>query len=170
MASLYDITNQIDDILSSDLQRDEKLTDLETGEIYSVEQLLDSLELDQKTKFDNIACWIKNLNADVTALKEEESKLADRRKVKENQIERLKNYLSMNLQLAGYTKFETPRCLLSFRKSKQVEIQEGAVLPPEYIVTKITETADKKALKEALEGGEIIDGVSIVEKNNIQIK
>lgn len=170
MASLYEINNRIDDLLDSDLQAEEVLTDGETGEILTVEQLLDSLEMDFKDKIDNIACYIKNLNADIDALKAEENNLAERRRVKENKVESLKNYLSMNLSIAGYNRFETTRCALSFRKSKQVEIQEGTELPEAYITTKITEQPNKKALKEAIEAGEVIDGVSIVEKSNIQIR
>lgn len=170
MASLYDITNQIDDILASDLQRDEELVDGETGEIVSVEQRLDQLEIDQKTKIENIGCYIKNIAADVEGLKAEEKKLAERRKVKENQIERLKNYLSMNLQEAGYTKFETSRVVLSFRTSKAIEIAEGTELDDEFLTVKVTKEANKKALKEAIETGFEIEGVKLVEKKNIQIK
>ena len=170
MATLYEINQNIDAVLGSDLQAEETLTDVETGEVISVGQLLDGLEMDFKEKIDNIACYIKNLTADIEAIKAEEKNLADRRKVKENKIESLKRYLSDGLTMAGYQKFETARCALSFRKSKQVEIQEGTELPAEYITTKIVEQADKKALKEAIEAGEIIDGVSIVEKSNIQIK
>lgn len=170
MASLYDITNQIDDILASDLQRDEELVDGETGEIVSVEQRLDQLEIDQKTKIENIGCYIKNIAADVDALKLEEKKLAERRKVKENQIERLKNYLSMNLQEAGYNKFETSRVVLSFRTSKAIEIAEGTELDEEFLTVKVTKEANKKALKEAIETGFEIEGVKLVEKKNIQIK
>lgn len=170
MPTLYEINSIIDELLQSDAQREDSTIDGETGEIVSVEEMLDNLEIDQKVKFDNLGCWIKNLIADIDALKTEETKLAERRKAKENQAERLKNYLAMNLQMAGYQKFETPRCLLSFRKSKQVEIAEGTILPAEYVTTKITESPNKKALKEALESGEVIDGVSIVDKSNIQIK
>lgn len=170
MANLFEINNVIDSILNSDLEKDDELVNNETGEITSVEDLLNQLEIDQKTKMDNIACYIKNLNADVEAIKNEEKNLAARRKAKENQVERLKSYLSSNMQYAGYNKFESARCVLSFRSSKAVEIEEGAQIPENYINVKITEEPNKKALKEALEMGEIIEGVSIVEKKNLQIK
>lgn len=170
MANLYEINSAIDELLASDLQKDEEVVDNSTGEILSVEEALNQLELDQKTKFDNIACYIKNLTADAEALKQEEKKLADRRRVKENQAERLKNYLASGLIYAGYNKFETPRCALSFRTSKAVEIAEGVELSEEYLNVKITQEPNKKALKEAIELGKEIEGVSIVEKKNLQIK
>lgn len=170
MATLYEISNIIDQLLESDYQAKEELENSDTGETDTMENILDKLEMDFKEKVDNIACYIKNLNADIEALKQEEKNLEERRKVKENKVESLKNYLSMNLLMAGYQKFETSRCALSFRKSKQIEISDNASIPEEYTTTKVSITPDKKALKEALESGEIIDGVSLVEKSNIQIK
>ena len=170
MATLYDINFAIDQLLESNLQADEEVIDGETGIIDTVANTLDRLDIDFKDKVDNIGCFIKNLNADIDAIKNEEKKLAERRKVKENLVERLKNYLTDNLTIAGYSKFETARCALSFRKSKQVEINENVRLPEAFIQTKVVEQPDKKALKEAIENGMLIDGVSIVEKSNIQIK
>ena len=170
MANLYEINHLIEQILDSDLQANDELVNSETGEILNAGELVDQLELDMQTKIDNIACYIKNLNSDIDALKAEEKALAERRKHKENKVESLKKYLSSSLQYAGYNKFETPRCALSFRKSSSVEIAAGTELSEEYMNVKITEEPNKKALMDALKNGISIDGVSIVEKQNIQIK
>lgn len=170
MANLFEINNTIDSLLESELNKEDEVLNNETGEILSVEELLNQLEMEQKEKFDNIGCYIKNLNADIDAIKNEEKKLSARRKAKENLVERLKSYLSSNMQYAGYNKFESARCVLSFRTSKAVEIAEGTELPENYINVKIVEEPDKKALKEAIELGASIPGVSIVEKKNLQIK
>lgn len=170
MGSLYEINKNIDELLNSDYQAEEEIVNNETGEIDSFENILDQLEIDFKDKIDNVACFIKNLESDIDALKAEEKNLAERRKVKENKAERLRKYLAENLQNAGYQKFESPRCMLSFRKSKQVSIEQGAVLPEQYITVKTTEQPDKKAIMDALKSGEIIDGCSIVENSNLQIK
>ena len=37
--------------------------DMETGEIIDTEQL-DKLQMDRDTKFENVACWIKDLKAE----------------------------------------------------------------------------------------------------------
>ncbi len=76
----------------------------------------------------------------------------------------------MNLQEAGYNKFETSRVVLSFRTSKAIEIAEGTELDDEFLTVKVTKEANKKALKEAIETGFEIEGVKLVEKKNIQIK
>lgn len=170
MASLYEINKQIDELLESDFQADEDIVNYETGEITTIDRKLDELELDLKTKLDNIGCYIKNLTSDIEAIRAEEKALAERRRVKENQLERLKNYLADNMKVAGYDKFESPRCVLSFRKSEQVLIAEGTELPEAFIQRTVVEKPDKKAIKDALKEGVILEGVMLVENKNLQIK
>lgn len=170
MATLYEINKEIDELLESDFQVDEEIINYDTGEITTINQKLDELEMDLNTKLENVACYIKNLESDIDALKQEEKTLADRRRVKENKLERLKQYLSDNLQVAGMQKFETPKCVLSFRKSEQVVISEGAEIPEEFIIRKVTEQPDKKLIKDAIKQGFEFDGISIVENKNLQIK
>jgi hypothetical protein len=58
---------------------------------------------------------------------------------------------------------------VSFRKSESLEISEGAVIPAEYLKQKEPDI-DKAGLKKAVKAGQAFDGISIVEKQNIQIK
>lgn len=170
MANLYEINQAINELLEGDYDRNDEVVDGETGLITTTENMLDELELDLKTKLDNIACYIKNLDADIEAIRNEEKTLAERRRVKENQAQRLRDYLSFGLQQAGYDKFESARCVLSFRKSKQVIIDPDAELPEQFITIETIEKPNKKALKEALEEGALIEGARIVENRNLQIK
>lgn len=170
MATLYEINWDIDKLLATDFSADEELVDTTTGEIFNLKEKLDELEIDLNTKLENVGCYIKNLDSDIEALKNEEKTLADRRRVKENKLERLKQYLSDNLQVAGMQKFESPRCVLSFRKSDQVIISEGAVIPEEFIIRKVTEQPDKKLLKDAIKQGFEFEGITLVENKNLQIK
>lgn len=170
MATLYEINWDIDKLLATDFSADEELVDTSTGEIFNLKEKLDELEIDLNTKLENVGCYIKNLDSDIEALNNEEKTLAERRRVKENQLERLKKYLADNLQVAGMQKFESPRCVLSFRKSEQVVISEGAEIPEEFIIRKVTEQPDKKLLKDAIKQGFEFDGISIVENKNLQIK
>ena len=81
-------------------------------------------------------------------VKEEEKKLSDRRKVKENKAKGVKKFLSDYLQLEDLKKFETARIKLSFRKSESVNITVAAEkLPAEYYKEKTEYTADKIEIK-----------------------
>jgi hypothetical protein len=67
-------------------------------------------------------------------------------------------------------KIETPLIKLSFRKSESVEVDDINSLPAMYKTIKLTETPDKKLIKDSLKLGKEIPGCKLVENNNLQIK
>lgn len=141
--------------------------DTETGDIVDIEKL-EALEMERNTKISNIACWIKNLEANAEAIKAEKKNLEKRQKTCENQASRLREYLQG--YLAG-AKFEDARCVISYRSSTSTEIAEGLdvnTLPDEC--KKITITPNKDAIKAALMLGEVIEGCKLIQKSNMQIK
>lgn len=140
--------------------------DEETGELLNADEL-DALKMAREQKVENIALYYKNLVAEAEMVKAEKNNMADRQKRLENKAESLKNYLAYALQ---GEKFSTPKVAVSYRKSKSVEIDDGAELPKAYVKVEEVRKPDKKMLKEALEGGEKIDGVRLVEKQNLSVK
>lgn len=159
--NLYEINQQIESILS---QVDEN------GEL--PEPALDELEIlavDEQTKIENTALYYKNLLSDAKAIREEEVALAERRRKKEQKAEKLKEYLSGYLMAKDYKKYETPRMVLSFRKSVKTEVDEK-VLPDseKYWVT--TRKPDTAWIKTLLKDGNEVPGAKLVEHQNIQIK
>ena len=79
--------------------------------------------------------------------------------LKENLLNAVKTFGEYTV---GFTTFGT-------RKSSSVEVEDVNSLPNEYKVIKVTEAADKAKLKKALQAGEVIEGVSIVEHQNLKI-
>lgn len=159
--NLYEINEQIESILSR--------VD-ENGEL--PESALDELEIlavDEQTKIENTALYIKHLVADAKAISEEELALAERRRTKEKKAEQLKVYLSGYLTAKDYKKYETPRTVLSFRKSTACEVDEKALPDSEkyWVWTKKPDTAGIKTL---LKDGHEVPGAKLVEHQNIQIK
>lgn len=154
MANLYEINEQILNCV-----------DMETGEIIDADKLQD-LQLAFDEKVEGIACWIKNLLSDAAAIKAEKDALAEREKACKNKAESLKNYLS--IVLSG-TKFKSPKVSISYRKSESVEVVDVTRVPKEFL--KYAEpTVDKTKVKEAIKNGMELKGVSLIEKQNIQIK
>lgn len=142
--------------------------DVETGEIFDAVKF-EELAMERDVKIENICLWIKNLKAEAEALKAEKDAFAQRQKAAENKMESLKKYIASYLDGAP---FKTAKCAVSFRKSESVEIDEGvnvANIPDEYLRFKEPEV-NKTELKKALKAGKRIEGVSLVEKQNIQIK
>lgn len=84
-------------------------------------------------------------------------------------ISKLKNNLLNAVNLFG--NYEAGFIKLSTRKSKQVVIDYDVNdLPKQYKVVKVTETADKVAIKKAIESGETVYGCRLVENVNLSIK
>lgn len=156
--SLYQIKEEIEQAIN-------ECVDFETGEITNPE-LLDSLNMALNEKRENIALYIKNLTAEAKAIDDEIKSLTQRKKSLNNKVDWLKSYLASDL---NGSKFETARVVVSFRKSKAVEINPDAEIPNEFLIQQQPKP-DKTALKKAIQAGAVITGVSIVEKSNISIK
>ena len=145
----------------------EGLFDEETGEITDIEKL-ESLEMEWEKKITYIACKAKNAKADAEALKAEKMAMEKRQKAEERVVESCKRFLEKYLD--GKT-IKNEKCAISYRKSTSTKIAEDLdlnTLPEEC--KKITVSANRDAIKAALLLGEKIEGCSLEEKNNIQIK
>lgn len=155
MASLYEIDQEIMQCL-----------DMETGEIIDPERL-NALQMERNSKIENVALWIKNLQADANAYKAEKDAFAEREKKALAKIDSLKKWLAM---ACDGQKFNTWRCAVAFRKSEKVEIFDETKIPQELLKATCVVTPDKAAIKEALKAGEIIEGCALVTSMNPTIK
>lgn len=154
MANLYEINESLT-----------ALIDEETGEILDFEAF-EALSLERETKLENIALWIKNLNADAAMYKAEKQAFEEKQKRAERKAESLKTYLSTFL---NGEKFKTARVDCFFKKSESVNVIDMSRLPSEFL--KYSEpTADKTAIKAAIKEGKEVAGAEILVKNNLQIK
>ena len=182
MPSLYEIDSQIESIVEKFAGAFDEVTgEIIDEELYTNSQKeLDNLEITQNEKIENIACYIKNLHSDVFALENEIKTLSQRKKVKENQLKRIKEYLANFLKFKGIKKIETPKAVLSFRKSEQLEItdEEEAIewcRHRGFLKNKpeIDKAEVKKYIKNLIEEGDedlCPDEIRIVEKQNLQIR
>jgi len=99
MANLYELTG--------DILKLQQL--LETGEVVDTELLNDCLTdttADYEEKIENYAKVIKNLSADVDALKAETERLTTRRKALETNITNLKSRMFDSMKQTGKTKIK----------------------------------------------------------------
>lgn len=106
---LYEIDQKIQALVDG-------AVDEETGEVVIDLEELEALQMERENKLEGIALVIKNLTADADAIRAEEKKLSDRRKVMENKVERLKGWLAFAL---NGEKLTTPRVSVSVGKAAQ---------------------------------------------------
>lgn len=111
---------------------------------------------------------INSLNAEIEMFQNEMFRLAKGVKARENSIEWLKGQLLNFYHSNGNTKIKAGTFVVSVRKSQSVDISDNCKIPEKYCTVKVS--PNKTALKKALADGEVIDGVNILEKENVQIK
>lgn len=146
----------------------QQCVDEETGEVDS--NRLDALIMERDRKIENLALWEKDLQAEADAIEKESRNLRERAEVTRRKAESIKNYLVTALH---GEKFKTSRCSVSYRKSAAVEISPTCdlnELSSRFKTETVEVKPNKKAMKEYLQSGGKIDGVGLVERQNIQIK
>lgn len=113
---------------------------------------------------------IKDREAYINNAKEEIKRLQAIVKVNDNLVNRLKDNLLTAVKTFG--SFEVGFVKFGTRKSTSVEVDLEMVnqLPNEYKTIKVTESANKTAIKKALQDGFEIDGCELVENINLSIK
>ena len=111
--------------------------------------------------------FIRTKEALNTRIDEEIKRLNALKKTNNNLITRLKNGLYNAVKLYG--DFESGLTKFGTRKTSSVSVADVNSLPKEYKKVKVTEQADKAAIKKALQNGEVIEGCEIIEGSNLKI-
>ena len=146
--------------------------DTETGEILDFEKL-DALNMAREEKIESLGLWVKTLDAEASAIREEEKALAERRRVKENKAERLRAYLA---DVLGGCSFETARVKMTFRTSTSLNVTDEMGLIEwleknhDECVKYATPTIAKSEVTKLLKSGIEIPGAELATKQNLQLK
>jgi hypothetical protein len=141
------------------------------------------IEMELTTKIDNTNCVIKTINGEIDIIDKEIERLQVLKKQRERNNKWLKDRIDYVIRsqftdengvldeegLSKY-KLQLPHSQISYRKSKKIEVDVETKLEERFTTTKINISPDKKALKEAMDKGEVIDGVRQVTNINLQIK
>lgn len=154
---------------------------IEDGELTyeDMKSALDCIETDISTKLENCVKVIKNFEGSIDNVKAEETRLKNRRKSLENQVDSLKNYIYTNMKLLGLKKVKSDIFNISTRKTpeKVVIFDEEvfmSIAKEEYssILKEKTETSvDKVLLKTILKDSNItIPGVKLESGETLSIK
>jgi hypothetical protein len=138
----------------------------------AVSDTLEAIEGDFSGKGVAVVAWIKNSQAEAAVIDEEVKKLQARSKALKNKTENAKGYLLHQMQKVGSEEVKDAIHGAKIRKdgSKSVVVDNIDSLPREYVKTKTTETADKTAIKKAIQEGAKIEGAHIETKDTLTIK
>jgi|SRR5690625_1999315 len=135
-----------------------------------LEDTLESINLAIEDKLENIAKVIKNLEAEAKAFREEEKRLAERRRSIENDIKRLKEYAEETLRTTGNRKIKTGLFTFAIHKNPpSVQVFNETIVPKEYFIIPEPKL-DKKKIQEAIKNGESVAGVELKQTESLRIR
>ncbi len=156
---LYEINQEIFNILNN--------IDAETGEI-SDDQFnqLSELKLAREEKIENTALYLKNIKAEIEAVKAEKDKFAKRQKALENSFESGKNYLKYELH---GEKYKSVKNNIYYGSSESVEITNEELVPKDYLIPQEPKI-DRNAIKKALKAGDMVNGAELKKNEYIVIR
>lgn len=166
--SLYSLDSKIKACIALDA---EHVVDTEDGEILDLEQF-EALQMERVVKLENLACYIKNVEADAEAIYAEVDALSKRARVKKNEAERCKIYLA---QLLAGEKFEAPRCKVTFRNTTfrnttVCNVLDISKVPEQFLRRKEVVEANKADIKKFCKDGAKLPGVEVITKQSMILK
>ena len=131
---------------------------------------LDSIIGEVEPKAENIVKWIRNLKGENTAIKEEETRLKNKRITNENKIKALSLYLEDFLKNSGLTRLKTGLFTLSIQNNPpSLEIYDATLIPDKYLIEQLP-VVDKTALKEVLKNGIEVPGAELKQTEGLRIR
>lgn len=162
MSTLYELTENYNNIL-------ELIDNPEISE-EMVKAALDEIAEDINEKVVNIAKLIKSIESDISGVKAERERLANKEKTMTNKVKNLKEYIYSAMQLTGKERIKTE--LFNFTISNNppsVKVVSDADIPEEYLV-EMPKQVNKKAILEKLKAGEDVPGCELNQTKSLRIR
>lgn len=134
-----------------------------------LEDTLEALEDAIEDKAENYAKVIRNIESQVSAIKDEEKRLSERRRSLENNITRLKETLQETMIYNDKRKIKTD--LFSFNVQKNppsIKVTDESIVPKRFYVEQAPRL-DRKALTKELKESEI-PGVELYQGESLRIR
>jgi hypothetical protein len=161
---LYEITNQYENIFNQ-VNEDGEITDHTLA-------ILDGLKHEFAEKAIQVACYIKNLEAEAQAIENAITNMKERTKKIDNKVESLKTYLSESMTKLNmneindspYFKLKLKLCPVS------VMVYDDTIIPEDCWNEKVVKTIDKLKIKEELTQGRTISGATLHRNIKLEIK
>ena len=145
----------------------QNLSELEETE--DIKKALDVINDEFDVKAENIVKVIKNMEADEKALRDEETRLADKRRSISTKKEDIKEYLFSSMRAVGKTKTKAGIFNINIQKNPQlIKIIDENIIPDKYKIASYK--LDKKTLKEDIKDGLDIEGAELIQTEGIRIR
>ena len=161
---LYELADMYEELINAEMDPED------------LEAAMDAIGEEAEDKIEHLAVCVKELTAEAAALKAEADALTERRMAKQNKAERIKDYLTAQMNRLGLKKLDRPKACVSFRTSKSVWLDD----PIKFCqwardnqredLLLIKEDPSKVEIKRNIEAGNYIPFAEIREKTSAVIK
>lgn len=158
---LYELTNEYLTLMNSASIMPDRVP------VAFVDQIMASNKDAFEVKALNVCKYIKNLEADVFAMREYEKSMSERRKIIENRINNMRQYLEYNMKLTGTDKVESAEISVFRRQSPaRVTVIDHTLIPEPFV--RFDAIPNKNMIADALKQGEEVPGC-ILENGEILV-
>lgn len=162
MSKLYEISHRYNNI--------QELLDAQEFPYEEIKNALDSIDEELKLKIENIVKVIITINSDIDGIKAEIVRLQERKKVMENRLKGLKNYIYENMKASGKAKIESQLFTLSIQKNpKQIFVKDADLIPDKYKIFQKPKI-DKKLILQDVNIGIGISGIDVIQNESLRIR
>ena len=159
--NLYEMTAEIRNLY-------EMLAEADAEDIDQiVSDAIEGIEADKKVE--GYCQVIKQLKADAEMLKAEKARIDRKKATAENAIERMRKALTDFMEASHQDKVKAGTFSVSMRETASVNILNELDLPERFLIPQMPK-ADKKAIKEALDNGEKVDGAELTFTKGVTIR
>jgi gp157 len=145
----------------------------ETGEISEDKNQLaiwnQELTQDLKNKSANIIAVVRNQELTIEALDTEIERLKGLKKLRENQLNKFKDYIKNVMLVNQIEKIDTVLGTIKFTKSTSTEIYDESLIDKKFIEIVTTEKISKEKIKSALKAGEEVQGARLIVNKNLKV-
>ena len=160
MSTLYELTNQYKQLLELESEIDEQ-TFIDT--LQSIDEAIED-------KAENLAKVIKEMEATITTISNEVNRLQSKKQVVANRVSNLKTYLQSEMEKVNKTKIKGELFTVNIQNNpSSLRVIKTDNIPKAFLIEQ-EPTLDKKALKEAVKNGEVIEGVALVQTRSLRIR
>ena len=165
MTTLYKLTDTMKHLL--DLAK--------TGEVEqeTIDATIESMDLktDVENKIEGYAIVMDELKASNERIREEEKRLAKRRRVQQNNYDRMRDRLLDRMKLLGLGKVKTDKYTVSVRKNPvKMTVRDESNIPKRFYEEQAPKL-NKSELKEYLTSrDEGLEGVELTQDESLQIR
>ncbi len=143
----------------------------EDVDIETLEMALNQIEENIELKAEGMAKLIKSIDGDIAALKEEENRLAKKRKALENKQKNIKTYLEYQLIGMGIDKVKTPLFTVALQNNPpSVRFIDEALIPEQYKVRTELVSIPKKIILDDIKKGIEVAGVEVIQGKSLRIR